>query len=216
MRLKTDEYFTAIALFEPDPKLEDNPGYFEYYDHWDEQANQYVPCTGEKCPFCAANINPSIRALTTWYYPQNDPKDRLKIFTMNNSTIQAISDEAEMEGGLLGKTVRVKRLSDKGDYRVRTAPGKALSKTEVKKAMTEIEERFPKGVRDLVEKMLASQMQRLKALEALDDQDDDDDEDEQPIAKKGKKADVIEGVVFIILMVSRKNNTITVEHEDEQ
>jgi hypothetical protein len=50
MRLKTDELFKAYALFEPDPELADNPGYFEYYDHYDKQASQYVPCAGRKVP----------------------------------------------------------------------------------------------------------------------------------------------------------------------
>ena len=39
MRLKTDEAFKGVALFEPDPELEDNPGYYEYYDHWDQQGS---------------------------------------------------------------------------------------------------------------------------------------------------------------------------------
>ena len=86
MRLKTDEMFRAIALFEPDPEVEDNPGYFEYYDHWDEQGRQYVPCAGDKCPFCAANDNPSTRALTVWHFPDNDANDQIKVFTMNYST----------------------------------------------------------------------------------------------------------------------------------
>src|SRR4051794_17231071 len=63
LRLKTDEAFKAVALFEPDPEAKNNPGYFEYYDHYDNQGNQYVPCAGEKCAFCAANDNPSTRAL---------------------------------------------------------------------------------------------------------------------------------------------------------
>src|SRR5262245_59862046 len=84
MRLKTDEAFKGIALFEPDPELKDNPGYLEYYDHWDQQGQQYVPCAGEDCPFCAANQNPSTRALTVWYFPEApDEKDKIKVFTMN-------------------------------------------------------------------------------------------------------------------------------------
>ena len=84
MRLKADESFRGVALFEPDPELAENPGYFEYYDHYDNQANTYVPCSGEDCPFCAANDNPSTRALTAWYFPEAaDAKDQIKLFTMN-------------------------------------------------------------------------------------------------------------------------------------
>lgn len=219
LRLKTDEAFKAVALFEPDPGLEGNLGYFEYYDHYDKQANQYVPCSGEKCPFCAANDNPSTRAVTAWYFPQAaDVKDRLKIFTMNYSTIQEISDEAEDEDGIRGRTVRIKRLSDKGDYRVKvSAQDKPLGKVELKTAMADLEERFPQGLRALVMTQLEAQMKRLKAMEALDDDGEDEDEEESQVSKKGKpKVEVIEAIVFIILAVSRKNRTVTVEHEGEE
>ena len=62
LRLKADESFRGVALFNPDPELSEkgeNPGYYEYYDHYDKQGNTYVPCAGEDCPFCAANDNPS-------------------------------------------------------------------------------------------------------------------------------------------------------------
>src|SRR5215831_17943431 len=131
MRLKTDEAFKGYALFEPDPVLADNPGYFEYFDHYDKQGNSYVPCTGDKCPFCAANDNPSTRALTVWYFPQAaDVKDKVKVFTMNYSTINDIADEAEDEDGILGKVVRIKRLSDKGDYKVKVTSDKPLTKKQ--------------------------------------------------------------------------------------
>lgn len=180
MRLKTDEAFKGIALFEPDPELADNPGYFEYYDHYDKQGNAYVPCTGDKCPFCAANDNPSTRALTVWLFPQEgDKKDRVKVFTMNYSTTQDISDESEDEEGILGKWVRIKRLSDKGDYRVKVTSDKPLTKKELTAAMKELEEKFPDGLQALVEKQLSVQMERLKALEAMEDDDEDEDEDDE-------------------------------------
>ena len=183
MRLKTDESFKGVALFEPDPELDDNPGYYEYYDHYDKQGNSYVPCAGDACPFCAANDNPSTRALTVWYFPDaGDAKDRLKVFTMNYGTINDISDEAEEEEGIQGKKLRIKRLSDKGDYKVRVLSDKPLTKTELKKLLKELEEKFPDGLEGLVLKQLKAQMERLKALDALDD-DDDEDEDEP---KKGK------------------------------
>src|SRR5262245_49386562 len=122
MRLKADESFRGVALFEPDPELDSNPGYFEYYDHFDKQGNAYVPCAGEKCPFCAANDNPSTRALTAWYFPDNDANEQIKLFTMNYSTINEITDEAEEEDGLIGKKVRIKRLDDRGNYKVRVLP----------------------------------------------------------------------------------------------
>lgn len=189
MRLKTDESFRGIALFEPDPELGDNPGYFEYYDHWDQQGSQYVPCAGDKCPFCAANDNPSTRALTVWFFPENDAKDQIKVFTMNYSTLNDISDEAEEEDGILGKKVRIRRLSDKGDYKVRVLTDKPLTAAQLKKAMALLEEKFQNGLEGLVLAQLKAQMERLKALEAMEDDDDDDDEDETPRSRRGKAKD---------------------------
>lgn len=189
MRLKTDEAFKGVALFEPDPEADDNPGYYEYYDHYDKQANSYVPCAGDKCPFCAANDNPSTRALTVWYFPDAaDVKDQIKIFTMNYSTLNDISDEADEEGGLLGKKVRIKRLSDKGDYKVRVLGDKPLSKSELKKVMKALEEKFPEGLEGVVLRQLKQQIERLRALDALDD-DEDDDEETTSKARRGTPVD---------------------------
>ena len=253
MRLKPDESFKGIALFEPDPEVENNPGYFEYYSHWDQQGNTYVPCAGDKCPFCAANMNPSTQALTAWYFPHaGDVKDQIKVFTMNYSTTQEASDESEDEGGVLGKVVRLKRLSEKGDYRFKVTTDKGLTKTELKKVMAQLEEKFPDGLRGLIMSQLRREMERLKALEAMEDDDDYDDEAEEetpaPKARRGRPAaaapveeedeeeeadedeededededeaadapgDDILGD-YEILSVSKRNGTITVEHDDEE
>jgi hypothetical protein len=191
MRLKPDESFKGVALFEPDPEAENNPGYFEYYSHWDQQGNTYVPCAGDKCPFCAANINPSTQALTAWYFPQaGDKKDQIKIFTMNYSTTQEASDEAEDEDGVMGKVVRLKRLSEKGDYRFKVTAEKGLTKTELKKVMADFEEKFPDGLRELIMGQLRREMERLRALEAMEDDDDytDEEEEEAPKARRGTRA----------------------------
>src|SRR4029077_14859947 len=82
LRLKTDEQFRGHALFEPDPELEDNPGFYEYFTHWDQQGTRYVPCAGDQCPFCLANDSPKTQASTLWYMPDNDKKDQLKVFTI--------------------------------------------------------------------------------------------------------------------------------------
>ena len=159
MRLKEGEYFRAVAMFEPDPEADNNPGYYEYYDHYDKQANQYVPCAGDKCPFCAANDNPSTRALTVWYYPDADVKDQIKVFTMNYSTIADITDESEEEEGILGRTVRIKRMNDKGEYKVKIISGKPLTQKELKKVKALMDEKFPDGLEALVERQLKAQME---------------------------------------------------------
>jgi hypothetical protein len=188
LRLKTDEAFKAHALFEPDPETEDNPGYFEYYDHYDNQGSAYVPCAGEKCPFCMANDSPATRALTAWYFPDGEKGEQIKVFTMNWGTINQADDEAQEEDGLLGKKIRIKRLDDRGGYRLRTLSDKPLTKAELKSIKKELKELFPNGLEGHVEKQLKVQMERLKALDALEDDEDDDDEDEDetPKARKGK------------------------------
>jgi len=243
MRLKADESFRGVALFEPDPELEGNPGYFEYYDHYDKQGNAYVPCAGEKCPFCAANDNPSTRALTAWYFPDNDANEQIKLFTMNYSTINEITDEAEEEDGLIGKKVRIKRLDDRGNYKVRVLPGRAMAKTSLDKLLKKLEEMFPEGLEGHVLKQLKVQIERLKAVAELED--DDEDQDEAPRARRGRpetgpKADEededdeeeeaededeeptaetpteIEEEVFEIAAVSKRKNSITVEFQGEE
>jgi hypothetical protein len=117
MRLKASSSCQRKRCSSPTPtRNSESPG-SEYYDHYD--TGQHLrPCSGESCPFCAANDNPSTRALTAWYFPEaGDAKDQLKIFTMNFSTINELSDEAEEEDGVLGKKVRIRRMDDRGNYR---------------------------------------------------------------------------------------------------
>jgi hypothetical protein len=186
MRLKADESFAAYALFEPDPEVDDNPGFFEYYDHWDQQGNTYVPCVGDNCPFCAANLNPSTRALTAWYFPNNDKGDQIKLFTMNFGTTEQAAAESDDEDGIMGKLVKVRRMNDGGDYRVRIQKDKPLTKKEISALLKELEEMDLPG---MVDANLARQLERLKALDALeDDEDDDEDEDDEPKSKRRGKA----------------------------
>lgn len=186
MRLNTDEGFAGYALFEPDPEAENNPGYFEYYDHWDQQGNTYVPCVGDDCPFCSANLNPSTRAATVWYFPDNDKGDQLKVFSMNYKTISVAADESDEEEGILGKKVRVRRLSDNGDYRFRITSDKPLTKKEISALLKQVEEEL--NLEDILNRQLAAQMERLKALDALEDDEDDDEEEDEPkkTTRKGK------------------------------
>jgi len=193
MRLKADESFRGVALFEPDPEAAEkgeNPGYFEYYDHFDKSANTYVPCSGEDCPFCAANDNPSTRALTAWYFPEaSDEKDKIKLFTMNYSTIEDITDEAEEEDGIFGKKIRIKRLDDRGNYKIKVLPDKPITKRESTSLLKTLDEDILKGngMEGLVLAQLKRQIERLKALDLLEDDDDDDDEDEAPKSRSTTK-----------------------------
>src|SRR5580765_3700093 len=200
LRLKADESFRGVALFEPDPEAAEkgeNPGYYEYYDHFDKAGNTYVPCSGEDCPFCAANDSPSTRALTAWYFPEApDTKDQIKLFTMNFSTVEALTDEAEEEDGIQGKKIRIKRLDDRGNYRIKVLPDKPLTKKQQTELLKRLEDELLQGngMEGLVVSQLKRQIERLKALDLLedDDSDDDEDEDETPKSKtrtrRGKPA----------------------------
>src|SRR4029077_17103529 len=193
MRLKADESFRGVALFEPDPEATEkgeNPGYYEYYDHYDKQGNTYVPCAGEDCPFCAANDNPSTRALTAWYFPEaSDTKDQIKLFTMNYSTIEDITDEAEEEDGLMGKKVRIKRLDDRGNYKLKVLPDKPLTAKQQKDLLARLEAEIlnGKGMEGLVLGQLKRQLERLKAMDLLEDEEDDDEDEEETTAKDARK-----------------------------
>ena len=189
MRLKQDESFRGVALFEPDPEAENNPGYLEYYDHWDQQGNTYVPCAGEDCPFCAANDNPSTRALTAWYFPEAaDAKDQIKLFTMNYGTIEDITDESEEEDGVIGKKIRIKRLDDRGNYKVKILADKKLTQKQITSLLTRLEKEIlqGKGLEGLVLSQLRRQLERLKAIDLLEEDEDDDEAEETTTATKTK------------------------------
>jgi hypothetical protein len=179
MSLKTDQQFVAHAMFEPDPELDDNPGYFEYYVHNDQSIKQYVPCAGEDCPFCKVNDNPWTRALTVWYYPENAVGEQFKVFGINYKTINLLADEAEDEGSLLGRKMRIKRLSDKGDYTVRARADKAIGKVELKRLLPQVEEL---GLKSMIERQLQAHMERIAAMEMLEDDEEETDDGEDVVA----------------------------------
>ncbi len=187
-RLKTDEWFKAYALFSPDPELADNPGWFEYVEHYDNSNQMYVPCTGEDCYMCQLGENPSGRALSVWYFPDNSEKEKLKILKANGWMIRDFMEIDDEEGGVLGRRFRVKRLSDRGEYRVTPQADKPLLKRQIKELLSEIPD-----LEAMMTKQAEQAIKKAHAVAALseddDDTDDDDDEDEdeeQPKARRGK------------------------------
>jgi hypothetical protein len=179
---KTGESFTGIALFMPDPELEDNPGYFEYFDHWDQKGTQYVPCAGDKCPFCKTGDRPSTRAKTLWFVD-----DEVKIFTLNWSMINEFADMLSEDETILGQAFRIKRLDDRGKYRI-TPKTDSMKKKELTKLLESDD--LP-DLEDLVTAQLRRSLEDIDVASAMEEDDDDDgDEDEEkPKARRGKKAD---------------------------
>lgn len=203
MRLKTDEWMKAYALFTPDPETDDNPGWFEYQEHYDKTNNQYVPCTEEDCYMCELGHNPSVRALSLWYFPDNANGEKLKVLKLNGYMIRDFAEIEAEEGGVLGKRFRVKRLSDKGEYRVSPQSDKPLKKSEIKaliKSALSKEANENKGSTNPLDFAAITLRQLKAALEKndavsgmtdVDDDDDDDDDDteeeEETTSKKGKE-----------------------------
>lgn len=196
MRLKTDEWLRAHALFTPDPEAADNPGYFEYFEHYDKPNNTYVPCSGDDCYMCELGDNPSVRALTLWYFPDNPNGEKLKVLKLNGYMIRDFAEIEAEEGGVLGRMFRVKRLSDKGEYRVTPQTAKPLKKAEIKAilkaALAKDGSEYragttPMDFEALTLRQLKAALEKNDAADSLTDEDDEDDdetdEDENP---KGK------------------------------
>ena len=196
-RLKTDEWLKGYALFTPDPEITENNPYIEYQEHYDKPNNQYVPCTEDDCYVCAVGENPSGRALTLWYFPDNPEKERFKVFKLNGYLIRDFEEIQEEEGGVLGRRFRVKRLSEKGEYRVSPQQDKPLTKKEIAKLLKEASELGLDS--DKLEAMLLTQAKNaakkasaadtLTDVDTDDDEDDDEDEEEEetPKARPGKE-----------------------------
>jgi hypothetical protein len=81
---------------------------------------------------CELGDNPSVRASTLWYFPDNANGEKLKVLKLNGYMIRDFGEIEQEEGGVLGKRFRVKRLSDKGEYRVSPQTDKPLKKAEIK------------------------------------------------------------------------------------
>jgi hypothetical protein len=211
---KVGDDFQGIALFDPDPELSDNFGYFEYFDHWDVKNNSYVPCAGPDCPFCRVGDRPSTRAKTLWFID-----DEVKIFTLNWSMINEFSDMLSEEEPVLGYEFKIRRLDDRGKYRISPKSGKMT-----KKQLGELlgDDNVP-DLEDLVTAQLRRALEDSDVAAAMEaDDDDDDDADEAPKARRGKakdeepeeEAEVLEDETVTITSVSKAKETIKVEGDN--
>lgn len=205
--------FRGYALFTPDPELEDNPGYFEYFDHWDTKETAYVPCSGDSCPYCRVGLRPSTRAKTLWL-----KDDEIKIFTLNWSMISEFADMLSEDEPVYGQEFLVKRLDDRGKYRIAPKNGK-MTKKDLNALVSG--DSLP-DLEDLVTTQLRRALEDADVASAMeaDDDDDDDDQDEAPKARRGKakkkepENEIIEDETVTITSVSKKNETIKVEGDN--
>jgi hypothetical protein len=177
---KPKDQFVGYALFKPDPELSDNPGYYEFFQHY-TPATGYVPCASEDCPLCADGDSANTTAKTLWLVD-----GELKIFNMNWSVIQEFVDLAGDDETILGRQFRITRAEGNGKYMVRPKTEK-LTKTELSKALKPVED-------DMLEKQVLKQLR--KAVEEMDVEEamtEDDDEDAKNESSNGKSTKARKG-----------------------
>lgn len=172
---KTGDQFVGYALFKPDPELDDNPGYYEYFEHY-TPATGYCPCSGDECPLCAEGDNPSTRAKTLWYID-----GEIKVFTLNYYMIQEFVDLYGEDEPVFGQQFRIKRLEGQGKYAIRPKTEK-MKATDLKKVMKEVED-------DQLEKIAIKQMKRVfEELDVEDAMTEDDEDEKEEKKSKGDKS----------------------------
>jgi hypothetical protein len=229
---KIGKWFMGYALFVPDPEADDNPGYYEYFEHYMPK-DGYVPCAGpEDCIYCKANHRPSTRAKTVWLVVESKDDGELevpekRIFNFNWNMINEFSDFVSEDEVILGRMFRIKRMDDRGNYSVRFKDDK-LKKAELKEALEDMPD-----LDNIVTGQLLRKMEEADVEDAMEDDEDepksrrgiaskkakaDEEEDDEPKGKKSKKEepDTIEDETFEIVKVSKKQGTITVERNEEE
>lgn len=192
LRLNDDEKFVGYALFDPDPAADDNDGYVEYGEHWDQKANRFVPCWGIKngCIYCRGGAQASQRALGAFLVTSINGEEleepEIRLFRLNWTMIQEWGDTLEEDGSTLGQKIRIKCQSRQdGDYVTKFFDKEKLTKKDLNAALKDLPE-----IEDLLQKNLDRALEALaveNVLEDVDDDDDDDDDDEDtPKSSKSK------------------------------
>lgn len=184
---KTGDTVFAYALFVPDPEVDDNPGYFEYPEHFNQELG-YFPCPGEEdCPICEEGQNPSTRAKSAWLVVDKDDFDptagEVKIFNLNWYMIDDLSSLLEEDEPVQGQLFRIRKQEGNGRYGF-TVKSSKLNATQIKKGKKEVPD---------IEKMLTAQlnkkMEQIGLTAAMEENDDDDDDDEKKTSsRKGTEA----------------------------
>jgi hypothetical protein len=180
IRLDDDEKFVGNALFDPDPAKEDNDGYVEYGEHWDQQGGRFVPCWGIKngCIFCKAGMNPSQRALAAFLVTSIDGEDldepEIKLFRMNWTMIQEWGDTLDEDGSTLGQKVRIKCQSrSDGDFITKFFEKDRLTKKDIKAALKDVPD-----IEQTLQNNLDRSLEALRVADALESDDEDEDDED--------------------------------------
>lgn len=238
VRLKNvNDQFLGYALFKPDPELDDNPGWYEFEQHY-TPATGYVACFGEDCPVCEMGDNPSSRGIGAFLVVPKEDSDpetegEVKLFEMNFYVVQEFVDY-ESDDGVQGRLFRIKRQEGQGKYAIRMKKDKITQKQV--KAVIGADD-FPEIEKGIVKRM-AAVAEELDVTEAMEADEDEEEKDEKPTkARKGKEKpeeddepETVDGEVtaefdpeedteaedltVTVVKVQKKNNIATVEHGD--
>lgn len=192
--------FLGIALFEGNP-AEDEPGYYEYMEHWVQTGAKggSVPCAGEDCIYCEDGDKPKTRAKSLWLVLKdekgneltndqdlNGGKGQLRTFNINSVLIKQFTEMRGEGDKILGRTFRVTRLDDRGNYSL-MPKSDTIAKKEVKELL---KAKDAPDYDSLITAQLNKAMEGVSVRQVMDDDDDDEDEDDdkKTTAKKGKGA----------------------------
>lgn len=194
LSLKKEENFLGFPLFEGDPAI-DEPGYYEYYEHWDQDAKRRIPCPGEEvCPLCEDGNQASTRAKTLWLVQRTKIKGdsrefdppKVMIFNLNWNLIKMVTEMRTEGDKIKGRLFRVSCLDDRGNYSL-TSKEEKLTATAIKEALKDAPD-----LDKIVTNSLRKAMEGL-SLRAAMDADDEPEEEEttsrrETSSGKGKDA----------------------------
>lgn len=232
---KTGDFFLGYALFIPKPDAEDNPGYYEYFEHY-TPATGYVACAGDDCPVCDEGDNPSSRAKTLWLVVDDDldpDTGEVKTFNLNYYMITDFADFLSEDEPVLGQLFRIKRQEGQGKYLIRPKKEK-LTKAQIKAALKDAPD-----LEKIVRSRMLSVFEELGFADAMeeDDPDEEPEEDEdQPKARRGRpkgsknkvkeepeeeefdpdEADEIEDADVTIVSLKKKDNIAKVNYREAE
>lgn len=184
MTLQEGQKFLGVALFDGDP-TKDEPGYFEYMDHWHNESHKSIPCAGDDCPLCEAGERLRNRAKTYWYMisgpPNNTELGKVMSFTMNGNLIRLFTEIRGEGDKIKGMPFRVTLLDDRGKYSL-------LPRTEGKLTAVQVKEFLATAPKyeDQLNGQLNKAMEGLAVARAMSE--DDEDEEETAEAVPAKKA----------------------------
>lgn len=190
--LEEGQNFVGYALFEGDPAV-DEPGYYEYLEHWHNASQRRIPCAGADCPLCEDGDKPKTRAKTLWLVTKDEKKNvldppALRIFNFNWNIIKVFTEMRAEGDKIKGRSFRISRLDDRGNYAILPKDDK-LTATDVK---AHAKAKEAPDFEAIVTAQLRKAMEGLAVARAM--RDDDDDDAATPVtdakggAKKGKEA----------------------------